>query len=77
MLPMIWYVLNPLFELHRISPSPHLRWTARRHVDNMAAEQLPIIGPGLWLSVNRKGKGSSVHSFKEYCGVKRYKSTRS
>lgn len=64
---MISYVLNPSFELYRISPGPHQRRTARRNVDNMAAEQQQLmIGPALWLSVNRKGKGSPVHAFKEH-----------
>jgi hypothetical protein len=63
---MIWYVLNPSFELYRISPGPHQRRTARRNADNMAAEQLLMIGPALWLLVNHKGKGSPVHAFKEH-----------
>jgi hypothetical protein len=37
-LPMTWYVLNPSFEQYRISSGPHQRWTARRNVDNMAAD---------------------------------------
>jgi len=65
-LPMRWQVLNPSFELYKISPGPHQRRSARRNVDNMAAEQLLMIGPALQLSVNRKGKGSPVHAFKEY-----------
>jgi hypothetical protein len=63
---MRWWVLNPSFELYRISPGPHQRLTARRNLDNVAAEQLLMIGPALWLSVNRKGKGSPIHAFHEY-----------
>jgi hypothetical protein len=76
-LPMIWYVLNPSFEMYRIFPGPHQRLTSRRNVGNMAAEQLMMIGRALWLSVNRKGKGSPVHAFKVHLGVKRYKVTHS
>jgi len=63
---MLWYVLNPSFEMYRISLGPHQRRTSRRNVGNMAAEQLMMIGRALWLSVNRKGKSSPVHAFKEH-----------
>lgn len=46
-LPMRWQVLNPSFELYRISSGPHQRRSARRNVDNMAAEKLLMIGPAL------------------------------
>jgi len=52
--------------MYRISLGPHQRRTSRRNVGNMAAEQLMMIGRALWLSVNRKGKSSPVHAFKEH-----------